>query len=411
MAEDRAGLFDDWTRDYALLSLRLDRLAPGTVDAWTGPANWREAVLREPAPSAADLEHAATALLDSLPATGYAQARKDYLYRQVAALRASTRLLQGEIIGLTEQARVLFDLEVEMMPEDEFAHAHEALERALPGSGSLADRLAAYRRQLEVAPEQLPALLAHITADLRARTAEHITLPAGESIEVTLVRDQPWSGYNWYLGEARSRVEMNTDLPVHVHTLVDLMAHEGYPGHHTEHALRETRQYLRDGNAEYAVQLINTPECVISEGIATSACSVVFPGDADLAWTAEHLLPGIGIAMNVEQALAVRRAMWHARSVRCNAAILLHERGMGVDEVSAYLQRWALLTPKEAIKALEFIGSPLWRTYAFTYTYGRMLVQPLLLGDDRFAVLERISSEPVYPALLKDWASRSSTSA
>ena len=411
MAEDRAGLFDEWTRDYALLSLRLDRLAPGTVDAWTGPAEWRDAVLREPEPSAPDLEHAATALLDRLPAMGYAQEREHYLRRQVAALQASTRLLQGETMSLTEQARVLFDLEVEMVPEDEFARAHEALARALPGNRPLAERLAAYRRQLEVAPEKLPDLLAHIAAYLRARTADRIALPANESIAVNLVQNQPWSGYNWYLGEARSRVELNTDLPVHVHTLVDLMAHEGYPGHHTEHALRETRQYMRDGQAEYAVQLINTPECVVSEGIATSACPVIFPEDADLVWTIEQLVPGLGIEMDLERALAVKRAMWHARSVRCNAAILLHERGMNVDQASAYLQRWALLSPKEASKALEFIGSPLWRTYSFTYTYGRMLLQPLLQGDDRFAVLERVCSESVYPSLLKDWASRSSTSA
>ena len=411
MAENHAGLFDEWTRDYALLALRLDRLSPGTVDAWTGPQDWRDAVLREPAPAAADLDRAATDLLSRLPATGYEQTRRDYLSRQVAALQASTRLLQGASMSLTEQARVLFDLQVEMVPEDQFAQAHEALDRALPGNGSLADRLAEYRRRLEVDPERLPELLAQIATHLRARTAEHMSLPAGESVEVTLVRNQPWSGYNWYLGNARSRVELNTDLPVHVHTLVDLMAHEGYPGHHTEHALRETRQYLRDGHAEYAVQLINTPECVISEGIATSACAVVFPDGSEVAWTAEHLLPGLEIVMDVQQTLAVSRALWHTRAVLANAAILLHEQGRSVDEVSAYVQRWALRSPKEASKSLEFIGSPLWRTYSFTYTYGRTLVQPLLRGEDRFAVLERICSEPVYPGLLKEWASRSSSSA
>ena len=39
-AQADAGRFDEWTRDYALLGLRLDRLAPGTVDAWTGPPAW-----------------------------------------------------------------------------------------------------------------------------------------------------------------------------------------------------------------------------------------------------------------------------------------------------------------------------------------------------------------------------------
>jgi hypothetical protein len=277
--------------------------------------------------------------------------------------------------------------------------------RILPGEGSLAERLAARRRQLEVRPEQLTGLLERIADELRSRTARHISLPAGECIEIAFVTNQPWGGYNWYLGDARSRIELNTDLPLHVNELVDYMAHEGYPGHHTEHALREMRQFRGEGHGEYAVQLINTPECVISEGIATSASSMVFPNDEDLIWTATELLPGLGITMDVGETVALKRARWMLRAVRGNAALMLHVEGKSADEVAAYLEQWALLTPVEARKALEFIGSALWRTYTFTYTYGRDLLEPLLQGEDRFAMFERISSEPVYPALLREWAS------
>ena len=39
-------------------------------------------------------------------------------------------------------------------------------------------------------------------------------LPAGEDLRVWLVTGQPWTGYNWYDGGRRSRVDLNTDLPI-----------------------------------------------------------------------------------------------------------------------------------------------------------------------------------------------------
>jgi hypothetical protein len=404
MFEERAALFDEWTRDYALLSLRMDRLAPGTVDAWTGPASWREAVSREPVPTPSTLRTAAADLLNRLPGCSYAPTRAAYLSRQVTALETSARLLKGDALDFAEQARLLFDINVRQVPEEQFASVLEEMDSLFPGSGTLAERVAACRRRLRVAPERLPELLVRVLAELRARIAARVRLPEGEQVEMALVQHQPWSGYNWYLGEAHSRVEINTDLPVHVHDLVDLAAHEGYPGHHTEHALRETVQFLGLGQAEYAVQLINTPECVISEGLATCARGLAFPDDTDLAWTADHLLPAQDPQADMRQIAALRRLGWIARAARGNAALLLHQRGQSPEEVSAYLQRWALLAPEEAAKALEFIASPLWRTYTFTYTYGHTLLEPLLQGEDRFAVFTRVCQEPVYPSLLLEWA-------
>jgi hypothetical protein len=402
--EDRdEALFDAWTRDYALLGLRMDRLASGTVDAWMGPPNWREAVNGEPQPTPDALRAAADDLLQRLPAMGYAPDRTSYLARQVRAMQAGARVLGGETMSLAEQAHLFFDIRPERVPEETFAAAHAELESALPGSGSLAERLAAWRKHLVVAPEHLPPLLDRIAVEVRARTARHITLPEGESIEIVLVRNQPWSAYNWYLGDARSRIEVNTDLPVYANNLVDYMAHEGYPGHHTEHALREMRQYRERGQGEYAIQIINTPENVIAEAIATCACSLVFDGDDDLAWLAAELLPGLGMAMDVAQATRLRTASRALRAVQGNAAFMLHEDGRSPDEVAAYMERWALYQPREARKQLEFLQSPLWRAYTFTYIYGRQLLAPLLAGADRFAVFERVATEPVYPSLLAAW--------
>jgi hypothetical protein len=69
------------------------------------------------------------------------------------------------------------------------------------------------------------------------------------------------------------------------------------------------------------------------------------------------------------------------------------------------MERWALYQPREARKQLEFLQSPLWRAYIFTYIYGRQLLAPLLSGADRFAVFERVATQPVYPSLLAAWPS------
>ncbi|CAN0475506.1 unnamed protein product, partial [Phaeothamnion confervicola] len=206
--------------------------------------------------------------------------------------------LAGEPVSYEDEVRQSFDIEPERTPDAVYTEALAALDDALPGKGSgqsLAERNAAYRQRFEVPVEAARAIVPAIVAEVRRRTAALVTLPEDEAVELAFVSDKPWSGYNWYLGGNRSRIEINTDLPVKANALLDLMAHEGYPGHHTEHALKEQRLYRERGYGEHAILLINTPECVISEGIATLAASIVFaPGEAE-TWQAEHILAPLGI--------------------------------------------------------------------------------------------------------------------
>ena len=44
------------------------------------------------------------------------------------------------------------------------------------------------------------------TAELRRLTRELIGLPEGEEIELELVTDKRWRGYNHYLGGLRSQI-------------------------------------------------------------------------------------------------------------------------------------------------------------------------------------------------------------
>jgi hypothetical protein len=249
-----------------------------------------------------------------------------------------------------------------------------------------------------------------VVAEARRRTVDFVDLPPGEGVVFELVKDKPWSGYNWFLGDARSKVEINTDLPLRANGLVGLICHEAYPGHHAEHALKEIGLYRERGWGEFSVQLIHTPEAVIAEGIATQAETIVVPGEELARWQAEVLYPAAGVAPPVSPAVEARigKAQRALRAVSANAALLLHTGQIGEAEAVAYIGRYALSDEAQARQSLRFITDPLWRAYVWCYHAGRDLLGAWLggAGDDHGARLDRfrrLLTEPVYPSLVAGW--------
>lgn len=365
---------DDLSRAYARLAFGIERHLEGIVDAWVGPAELREAAMVGPAPSGDDLVAQAEALRAAVEAADLPADRLDYLSAQVRALATLARAAAGETLPYREEVAALFDIAAERTPEAVYEEALAALDDALPGAGELAPRMIAWRDQFAMPLEAVGPAVERILAEVRRRAQAFAPLPEGEAVEIALVSDKPWSGYNWFLGNCRSRVEINTDLPVRANALVDLMCHEGYPGHHTEHALKELRLYQARGFGEHAIQLINTPECVISEGIATLAQSIVYaPGEAE-AWQAEHVYAPLGIAVDPERERQINDAQRVFRSLSGNVALMVHEDGAGEDEAVAYLMRYGLESEERARHRMRFITDPLWRPYVFTYHVGRDLL-------------------------------------
>lgn len=373
---------DDISAAYVRLAFRMEPHIEGLIDAYDGPAELRDVTPATPE----ELVREADALLERIALEDIAPSRADYLTAQVSALATLARKLAGEEIAYVDEVRRLFDVEAEPVPDDAYAGALAALDEALPGEGAVRDRMQQWKRQFEIPVEQARLAVETIMDEVRDRTARLVTLPEAESVEIAFVSDKPWSGYNWYLGNARSLVEVNTDLPIRANALLDLMAHEGYPGHHTEHALKEIRLYHERGYGEHSIQLINTPECVISEGIATLAGSMIFAPGEGTRWQAGHVWEPLGIDADPERESRIFESQWVLRSVGGNAALLLHADGRTEDEVVRYLMEYGLSTEEEARHRLRFIANPLWRPYIFTYHVGRDLLARWL--DEAEANLE-----------------------
>jgi hypothetical protein len=387
---------DTLSQRYIALAFAIEAHVEGFVDAYFGPPEFKQA--SEPLPPA-ELVAALASLANDLTASDYPAQRKGYLAAQIRAMRATARKLAGEELSYRDEVRLLFDIEPVFTPETVFEEAIAALDEQLPGEGSVNERMEAWKKRFEVAPEVARQMIDRISDEARRRTTALIALPSDESVEFSLVSDKPWSGYNWYLGNNRSLIEINTDLPIRANNLLDLICHEAYPGHHTEHALKEQLLYRERGWGEHTIQLINTPECVISEGIATLAAEMIFAGDGE-QWANEVIYPLAGIVGDPEREKRIGAASWNLRALSGNGAIMLHEQGADPEEVVQYIMRYGLRTEREARQSLRFINTPLWRAYTFTYFVGRELLNTWLAAGDRKARFKQALTEQIYPSAL-----------
>lgn len=398
---------DPISAEYLSLAFALESHVEGLVDAYYGPPEPRERTeqrSQEPQTIAADV----AALRREVEASAYPARRKAYLDVQLRAMETLGRKLSGEPIAYREEVRACFDIEAQSTPETVFDAAIAELDRLLPGSGSVAERRQAWQQQFEVTPEVARRMIDRIAVEARTRTAALIELPVDETVAFELVSDKPWSGYNWYLGQARSRVECNTDLPIRANSLVGLICHEAYPGHHTEHALKEQHLFVERGWGEHAMCLVAAPECVISEGIATLAPEIIFGTDA-ATWAAAEIYPLAGRDGDPEREQQVAAAGRALRALGANAALLLHEEGTDPEEVVRYMMRYGLSTEREARQSLRFISDPLWRAYVWTYHVGRDLLERWIEGGDRQARFRTLLTEQVYPSLIERWIAEERT--
>jgi len=385
----------DLVGEYLELGLALGRHIDGLVDAYYGPRELADRVRLGPLIEPAALSERARRLLGQLDSEGdLAAARRRWLAAQVRGLHTTARRLAGEPMAYLDEIESCYGVRPTYVPEDVFAGAHRRLDGVLAGPGGLRERYIAWREAQVVPPERIAEVLSSLAEDFRARTRDAYGLPEGEGVDFELVSGQPWSGFNYYLGGLRSRVAINTDLPLLAPVVGHLVAHEAYPGHHTEHSRKEAGLVRRKHQQEETIFLVGTPQCLMAEGLADLGLEVITAGRPEAA-VAAHLRPR-GLPYEAEVAATVGEATELLGAVRGNAAILVHDRGATVEEAVSYVERWLLTTPERAAKAVGFVMDPTWRAYVFCYIDGLRLCRQFTAGDPgRF---ERLISEQLLPA-------------
>jgi hypothetical protein len=269
--------------------------------------------------------------------------------------------------------------------------AHARLDEALPGQGSLHERFVAWRESQLVPAKLVAPGLEALAAELRERTDALVGLPDGDQVDFVLETDKPWGGFCDYQGELRTRISINVDLLIPSYRLFELVTHEVYPGHHTEHVCKEPL-IQEEGRLELAIALFPTPQSVVAEGIATTAHEALLGDDADRVGAA--ILEPLGIGYDAETAAIVRATQETLSSVGPNVVQMLAEGRIARDEARPYARRW-LIGPDEVIdKGVALLDEP-WPAYSLCYPAGRALARRFVAGDP--ARFRRLLREAVTP--------------
>jgi hypothetical protein len=361
---------------YVRLCLRVGQHLEDFVDSYIGPDALKQEIASEDQVDPQKLHDEAAVLLDALPDEDLEADRAEWLLGQLRALECVTARLAGEEISWSDEVERCFGIRPAHVDESLLRESQKKLDEVLPGNGDLSARYNGWLEATSVPQESLSRAIETIAPELRRRTGHFVELPSGEGVEWETVTDVPWQAFNWYRGDLQSLVQLSIDLPRSIVDLIDLIAHEAYPGHHTERACKEEILYRHGARPETSVMVISAPEAVIAEGIATNALEMSFRDDGFAAMASK--MNDLGFEFDPEVAEVTHIESWNLWAAGTNAARMLHEDGISRQEAESYLQEWSLMTPERAAKAVTFLTDPGSRAYATAYTDGKRICRSFI---------------------------------
>lgn len=392
----------EWLREYALLALRVNRQVirggGGTVLIYRGPQEWSDQVEREDPVPPGRLADDAEALLEAPP---FPPERARYLKAQVRALRAVARQVGGANLPLSEYARECLGIEADRLPHEVFEEAHALLDRALPpGTGTVAERLRAWREAHSLPPDhldRLPRYVERAVAETRRRTGAIIPLPDGEVVDCRLQPGAHFLAAGHHAGGLRSTIYVNADVPFNLADLLYVVAHEGHPGHIAESLLKERVLVEERGWLDQQVRFMLTPSFVLSEGLGLHAQDILFREGEAQRWLTENILSEEGMSPDGSDFATIQRAGTMLFGAWANAAFLAAE-GRPDSEVRDYLSRWALLSDTEVTQTLRSLQAPGMGVYILGYFHGWRLLNSWLDSPHRHERVRRLLTEQLLPA-------------
>ena len=396
-----------WHKDYIQLAFRIEKPFRALtdmpyVDFYYGPQEWKQSVQKEPEREPLALLRGTTALLDTLSEQGFDTQRTTYLSKQVGAMHMACRKLNDEHVLLEESLLELFDIPLKWTPESQFEEALAFYNEALPGKGTLANRLHEWRKAHKIPWEargKVPVIIEMMLTEIRRRTLAKFDLPENEGIALNVEQDDEFGGACWYDGKYRSRVEVNINALVqsqaHVNMLLDTLCHEVYPGHHTQHALCEQHLYRKQGYIEESIGLIFSPRATIGECFATNACGILFSPHEQETWLAEHIYPLLGITPDNADVEKIQHAADLLEGVRSNVVFMLHQ-GRDSEEIRAYADTY-MQHPD-----IAFLKEPFHEGFGIVEVYAKQLLRKHLQGADRWSIFRQLITQQLFPSMLEN---------
>jgi hypothetical protein len=403
---------DRISADYVKLTLEAGTHEAEYVDAYYGPADIKSAAEAAPrnlvylAYSAGLLKAEIGELTSRSDISSIERRRALALRGMLVAAETRLQMLQGKKFSFAEEAKGQFATIPVLRPLSDYDPVLARLETLIPGTGPLAARVDAFNDRFIIPKDRLKPVFDAAIAECKRRTAANIVLPAGEAFTMEFVTGKTWSGYNYYLGNYKSLIQINTDLPIRISRAVDLGCHEGYPGHHVLNLMVESKLARQNGWKEYEVNPLYSPTSVLSEGSANYGIDLAFPGPERLEFERNVLYPLAGLDPKIAQSYWQMQQVTEGLSgARLTIAKMYLDGEITRAQALTLTQKYLLLSPARAEQSIAFTDH--YRSYVINYGWGKDLVRDFIErsasdgknpdSKTRWTRMEKILSEPTLP--------------
>ncbi|MDA0705035.1 MAG: hypothetical protein O2805_00060 [Proteobacteria bacterium] len=379
VAQDVTAAFDPLAERYVKLALALGEHDADYVDAYFGPAEWRDAARANPQ-SLADIASSATELAAAVRAIDVSGEeyllvlRQDFIASHLESLATVARMRDGTSLSFDDESRLIYGFVAPTFPRGHYDAALQEIEAILPGDGPVHERVDTFRQQFLVPEEKVEAVIRAGIDECRARTLQHLRLPEGESFQLEMVSGNPWSAYNWYQGAAQGLIQVETSRPSYVSSATRLGCHEGYPGHHAFSSLLD-QNFLQDrGWVEFSVLPLFSPQGLIFEGSGDFAERIAFPGSSRNDFLRDKILPVAGIDnVDFETNDRLKAATDKIRYADIEAARNYLDGHWDREQTKDWITHYALVAPEQIDAWFRFTER--YRAYKINYVLGEDLVE------------------------------------
>ena len=365
---------DQAGEDFVKIALRMGEVDGDYVDAYSGPKAWREAI-KDSDVKATTLEKDISALsarIDGLENANAVRARN--LTKLLRAMAVRLDVVTGKVVSFDKEVSDIYDVKPPRYDLAEYDAVLVELDALVPGKGSTADRVNAFRNQFAIPKDKLKPVFDRAIAECRTRTQKYFDLPKTEKFRMEFVNNKAWSGYNYYQGNYESLIQINTDFPITIDRAVDLGCHEGYPGHHVWNLFIERELVGKRGWIEYSVNPLFGPFGPLAEGSGNFGIELAFPGVEKMTFETEILFPMAGLdtkeASKFNRILELESKLSHATN---DIARRYLDGELSKEEAVPLIQKYYLQSYEKSEQRLRFMEK--YRGYVINYNIGQDIVR------------------------------------
>jgi hypothetical protein len=367
--------------EFLLLALRIDKHIKGYIDFYFGPEKLRQIVDNESITSPNKLLIDCKVLIRQLGAQGYDKKRERYIEKMLIAMKTSIELLNGVEMSIKDQFLRQYDVALQPVNESELDNLKEEFNAAYGGLGSLEKRMNDLRVRRTVPEGKVFELFKNALNITRERTKELFIdlLPENERVNLELVKNKntnvaKWAYYNWYLGNFCSRIELNPNYNMYWTAYLSAVAHEGYPGHHTEFVVKEQRLYRELNQFEHSILLLNSPKLIICEGIANTAVNMLFDYWEQAEISLREFCQDSSKESSIEALIAQGKVKGKQSLFGYNFAYHALIDGWSEEKLIQYATSFEIFSQEIIKNRIKYLLNPVHSTTAFSYNIGSKLI-------------------------------------